>query len=50
LLEKAGNLFKSDKLAEKGSAKRDAAGGDEYGSGGNTGSGDYGSGNNNNNY
>jgi hypothetical protein len=50
-MEKAGGLFKSDNLVEKGQQKRAEAGSDEYGSSGNTGSDSYGSNrNNDNNY
>jgi len=42
-MEKAGGLFGSDKLAQKGSDKRAQAGNDDYS--GNTGSDSYGSGN-----
>lgn len=55
LMEKAGNMFGNDDLAEKGRAKRNEAGSggyggndDSYGSSGNTDS--YGGSNNNNNY
>jgi hypothetical protein len=57
-MEKAGGLFKSDGLANKGSERRAAAGNDDFGSSnqntdsygsGNQGSDSYGSGNNNNN-
>jgi hypothetical protein len=43
-MEKAGGIFGSDKLAQKGQEKRAQAGNDDYSSG-NTGSDSYGSGN-----
>jgi len=47
-MEKAGGMFGSDKLAQKGADKRAQAGNDDYSSG-NTGSDSYGSGNNRDN-